>query len=53
MYVAVYVIKFHALSRYATQLVTTEEKEICMFVKKLNLELHVLFVFHDLCWKNF
>ncbi|KAH0669381.1 hypothetical protein KY285_023539 [Solanum tuberosum] len=40
--VAAYEAKFHALSRYATQLVTIEEERIRLFVKGLNSELHVL-----------
>ncbi|WMV13843.1 hypothetical protein MTR67_007228 [Solanum verrucosum] len=42
MSVAAYEAKFHALSRYATQLVTTEEERIHLFVKGLNYELQVL-----------
>ncbi|WMV13709.1 hypothetical protein MTR67_007094 [Solanum verrucosum] len=44
VYVVSYEAKFHALSRYATQLVTTEEERICLFIKGLNYELQVLFV---------
>lgn len=36
MYVAAYEAKFHVLSRYDTQLVTTEEERIRLFVKGLN-----------------
>nr|AAT38742.2 'chromo' domain containing protein [Solanum demissum] len=39
MFVAAYQAKFHPLSRYATQLVITEEERICLFVKGLNSEL--------------
>jgi len=44
MSVAAYEAKFHALSRYDTQLMTTEEEKICLFVKGLNSELQVLSV---------
>ena len=37
-----YEAKFHALSRYATQLVTTEEERIHLFINGLNPELQVL-----------
>ncbi|WMV09188.1 hypothetical protein MTR67_002573 [Solanum verrucosum] len=33
MTVGAYEANYHALSRYATQLVTTEEERICLFVK--------------------
>ncbi|WMV32245.1 hypothetical protein MTR67_025630 [Solanum verrucosum] len=36
---AAYEAKFHVLSRYATQLVTTEEERICLFVKGLKSEV--------------
>ncbi|KAH0658132.1 hypothetical protein KY289_026880 [Solanum tuberosum] len=39
MYVAAYESKFHALSRYASQLVTTEEERIRLFIRGLNSEL--------------
>ncbi|WMV58289.1 hypothetical protein MTR67_051674 [Solanum verrucosum] len=41
IFVADYEAKFHALSRYATQLVTTEEERTHLFVKGLNFELQV------------
>ncbi|WMV40989.1 hypothetical protein MTR67_034374 [Solanum verrucosum] len=44
MSVAAYEAKFHALSRYATKLVTTEEERIRLFIRGLNSELHVLSV---------
>ncbi|KAK4737521.1 hypothetical protein R3W88_001218 [Solanum pinnatisectum] len=44
MIIAAYEAKFHALSRYAIQLVTTEEERIRLFIKGLNPELKVLFV---------
>ena len=44
MTVAAYEAKFHALSRYATQLVTTEEERIRLFIRGLNSELQVLSV---------
>uniref|UniRef100_M1DT60 'chromo' domain containing protein n=1 Tax=Solanum tuberosum TaxID=4113 RepID=M1DT60_SOLTU len=44
MSVAAYEAKFHALSRYATQLVTIEEERIRLFIKRLNYELQVLSV---------
>ncbi|KAH0772846.1 hypothetical protein KY290_009983 [Solanum tuberosum] len=44
IFVAGYEAKFHALSRYATQLVTTEEERICLFIRGLNSELQVLSV---------
>lgn len=39
MSVAAYEIKFHALSRHAMQLVTSEEERICSFINRLNFEL--------------
>ncbi|WMV32385.1 hypothetical protein MTR67_025770 [Solanum verrucosum] len=39
MFVAAYEAKFHALSRYATQLVTTEEERIRLFIRGRNSEL--------------
>ncbi|XP_049394681.1 uncharacterized protein LOC125858968 [Solanum stenotomum] len=39
MYVAAYEAKFHDLSRYATQFVTTEKERIRLFFKRLNFEL--------------
>ncbi|KAH0657946.1 hypothetical protein KY289_026694 [Solanum tuberosum] len=44
MSVVAYEAKFHALSRYATQLVTIEEEMIHLFIKGLNFELQVLSV---------
>ena len=44
MTVAPYEVKFHALSRYATQLVTHEEERIRLFIRGLNSELQVLSV---------
>jgi len=42
--VAAYQAKFHASSRYATQLVTTEEESMRLFIRGLNSELQVLSV---------
>ncbi|KAH0743175.1 hypothetical protein KY290_031168 [Solanum tuberosum] len=53
MSVAAYEAKFHALSRYATQLVTTEEERIRLFVKGLNYELQVLSVYMTSAGKSF
>ena len=44
MYVDDYEAKFHALSRYSTQLLTTEEEGIYLFIIGLNYKLQVLFV---------
>ena len=44
MTVVAYESKFHALSRYATQLVTTKEERIQLFIRGLNSELQVLSV---------
>lgn len=44
MSMAAYEAKFHVLSRYATQLVATEEKRIRLFIRGLNSELQVLSV---------
>ncbi|WMV59720.1 hypothetical protein MTR67_053105 [Solanum verrucosum] len=44
MSVGTYEAKFHALSRYATQLVTNEEERICLFIRGQNSELQVLSV---------
>lgn len=44
MTVAAQEAKLHALSKYATQLVTTMEERICLFYRGLNSELHVLSV---------
>lgn len=45
MILAIYEAKFHALSRYNTQLMTSEEKGIRLFVKYLNVELQVLYIY--------
>lgn len=45
IYMASYEPKFHALSRYATQLVTIEEERIYLFIKGLNSELQILSVY--------
>lgn len=42
MSLAAYVAKFHAFSRYTTQLVTIEEERIQLFTRGLNSELQVL-----------
>lgn len=39
MIVADFEAKFHAMSRYATQLVTSDEERIYLFIKGLNFEL--------------
>ncbi|WMV33519.1 hypothetical protein MTR67_026904 [Solanum verrucosum] len=44
MIVAAYEAKFHTLSRYATQLVTTVEERIWLFIRGLNSELQILYV---------
>ena len=41
MFVVAYDSKFHVLSIYATQLVTTKEDKIRLFIKGLNSELHI------------
>lgn len=46
-----YEAKFHGLSIYATQLVTTKEDMIWLFIKGLNSELQ-LFRSHDFCRKE-
>lgn len=43
--VAAYESKLNALSRYSSQLMTTEEERICLFIWGLNFELEVLY-FH-------
>ncbi|KAK4721877.1 hypothetical protein R3W88_012110 [Solanum pinnatisectum] len=53
MSVAAYEAKFHVLSRYAMQLVTTKEERIRLFVNGLNYELQVLFVHMTSARKNF
>lgn len=42
MYVPTYEAMFHALSRYATQLVATNEERLWLFIRNLNFEFHVL-----------
>ncbi|WMV14469.1 hypothetical protein MTR67_007854 [Solanum verrucosum] len=53
MSVAAYEAKFHDLSRYDTQLVTTEKERIRLFIKGLNSELQVLFVHMTSIGKSF
>ena len=53
MIVVAYEAKFHALSRYATQLMTTETERIRLFIKGLNSELHVLSVHMTSAERNF
>ena len=53
MFVAAYEAKFNALSTYATQLVTTEEERILLFLKGLNSELHVFSVHMTSAVKSF
>lgn len=50
---AAYEAKFHALSRCSTQLVTTEEDRMHLFVKRLYSELLVLYVHMTTAWKSF
>ena len=50
--VGAYEAKFHALSRYATLLVTTEEERIRLFIRGFNSELQVLSV-HDFSREEF
>ncbi|KAH0746089.1 hypothetical protein KY285_007746 [Solanum tuberosum] len=50
---AAYEAKFHALSRCAMQLVTTEEERIRLFVKRLNSELQVLSIHMTSAEKTF
>ena len=45
--------KFHVLSRYATQLVTTEEERIRLVVKGLNSNLQIFSVHMTTSSKNF
>ena len=42
MIVVAYEAKFHALSRYATQLMTTEKERIRLLITGLNSMLHIL-----------
>lgn len=51
MFVVAYHTKFHALSRYATQLVTQEER-IHFFTMGLNSDFHVLSFHMTSAWKN-
>lgn len=53
MAVDAYESNFHALSRYATQFVTTKEDRIRLFVKVLYLELQVLSVHMTSAGKSF
>ncbi|KAK4714241.1 hypothetical protein R3W88_020148 [Solanum pinnatisectum] len=53
MTVTAYEARFHALSRYPTQLVTTEEKRIRLFIRGLNSELQVLSVHMTCAGRNF
>ena len=53
MNVDAYEAKFYVQSRYATQLVTTEEERIQLFVIGLNLELQVLSVHMTSIGKSF
>ncbi|WMV08073.1 hypothetical protein MTR67_001458 [Solanum verrucosum] len=53
MCVVGYEAKFHGLSRYASQLVTSEEERIHLFVKGLNSELQVLYVHMTSARKSF
>ena len=52
-FMAAYEAKFHALSRCSTQLVTTEEDRMHLFVKRLYSELLVLYVHMTTAWKSF
>lgn len=53
MYAVVYEAKFHALSRYATQLLGTDEERIRLYVKAPNAELHILSVHMTSAGKSF
>ncbi|KAH0652758.1 hypothetical protein KY289_030436 [Solanum tuberosum] len=53
MFVASYKAKFHALSRYVTQLVNTEEERIRLFIRGLNSELQVLSVHMTFARRSF
>ena len=53
MSVAPYEAKFHALSRYATQLVTKEEERIHVFFKGFSPEIKVLSFQMTFARKNF
>ena len=53
MFVVAYEAKFYALSRYDTQLVTTEEERIYFVIREINSELQVLYVHMTSTWKRF
>ena len=53
MFLTAYESKFHALSRYATQLVTTKEEKIHLFINGLNSELQILSVHMTSAGKSF
>jgi len=53
MTVGAYEAKFQFLSRYSTQLVTTEEERIHLFVKGLNPELQVFSIHMTSACKSF
>ena len=53
MFVAAYEAKFHALLRYSTKLVTTEDERIRLFFKGLNSKLQVWFVHMTSVGKSF
>ena len=46
-------IKFLALSRYTTHLVTIEKDRICLFIKGQYSELQILFVHMTSTWRSF
>lgn len=43
---------FHALSNYATQLVTTQEERMHLFIKRQNFELQILSIYMTSARKN-
>lgn len=51
--VTTYKTKFHALSNYSTQLLTTKEKGVNFFVKGLNYNLQVLSIHMNSTDKGF
>ena len=53
MSVVAYEAKFYVLSRYSTQLVTTEEERIPLFIRGLKCELQVLRVHMTSLRKSF
>ena len=53
MSVVAYEAMFYVLSRYYTQLVTTEEERIPLFIRGLNSELQVLSVHMTFLRKSF